>query len=490
MHDTYQLVSSMQPSTITDDEDKRLLVNGSANSQNDALSQWVENLSEETFNTQDGLFNRSNVVRMLVIILGFFGPTAYISSAKKFANGDYTLEVLYAISEVLGGGMLTAYIFLEVVRHIETIRSDKRQSNTCEKFLLLALPIIIGLLTSIPATIVGLLYNENDKALALSAFMGDFIANTYSIQRLARHKYYSRKLTTAEKQQVKQWSIKLNQAMHAIIQMPTSGITNFINQNQLVNNHQINVSVLSDILKNNFDVESKAHLNRRLSCCASVAKWATCLALPLPWLIVNIYLTYTHLDSYLNSKSAAGIFTCLSTSFVYMLDVIFLKDIIDLCNSCLKNKGISNFYFNKYPLRFMCAQLLMIAASSLSFASRAQVIKDEVSENYSSLIIPFSSTVTLLMRFFSIGNIVNDLFKQLTMRLASISVRNHIKCIHIVKAVLNHLKACSTNDINSLSTIIGELTETKASGNKSSLFPINTTHTGNDFSHACGCIIL
>lgn len=397
----------------------------------------------------------NKLIDISALVFGVLEPLPYIKSAVKFAGGNLPLEIIYGISEEIGGSLITILILQEVILYI---RLEMLNSNARKNKLKFLLPLILGLISAIPATIVGLIYNQSVKAVAFFAFSGDFIANTFTIQHILTHWYYMLKMNPFERRWLNTFYSRVHLGQLSIATAPSQFTQEFIVKYRL---NQCDVALgieeSSSLLIELYQIGSQIMEFRTAKVGNSnLLSWFNLLLsllLPMFWLIANSYLTFSHIYSYLKISWLAGSIAVIGPSFVYLIDVIFLIKIFSNLNEFFTQlycrEKVTIYAFQKNKTLFLVMQFLALTAGSLSFTSRAQVIEDELSGFWQSLILPVASIVTQLMRFYSISRKVNSSIELRSRRSLDTAIAENGKIALLLELLDKRISTSSQEDVRS-----------------------------------------
>ncbi len=396
------------------------------------------------------------------ILLGFSVPIPFIKSAMKFAKGNKTLEIIYAFSEESAIGFLITLLFQEILNHMRRSRLDKRPSSANYIALTLALPMVTGFFTAIPGTIVGVTYNKNAPELALFALIGEFIVNTYSIQRLSRSLYVSRRLNSSQKEFTNSLTLRLKLSADTICNWTNIEANDFLRRHNLTGQGGINYNrdqldqLLSELIKLGSTMLTESHHGKDNKFLSKSNKfsWIVFIVAPLAWLLTSSHLTYTKLYDELGSSIAAALITAVSTFPIYLLEALFARDvfnsIVDLVQRIRHKDNIGSYGYNHNKLTFLLLQIIALLSGLFSFASRAQVTEDQFATPWKDIITPWVVTANLSMKLYAICRMISRVVDTIAKHSNKIDTSNHIKLIQLVNLLIERLKNISPNEANRL----------------------------------------
>lgn len=388
-------------------EDRALLENGPESH----LATWHNLVSQKYFSPKTVDF-RTAASNILATALGFSVSLPYINSAKDFAEDNETVAKLYAISEFFAIGFLTTFLFRAVFNYALLRMEDKRKLDPFLKMILIIVPVISAAIMAIPNTIVGLIYNDGSVAYAALAFMGDFVAYTYAVQRILRERFLHHQLSPEQKRFLE---VIVARMRLAASRLSMSDDYEAFNQRYKLtqrpqrrpsSSHIDNlIAELVGIGSNEF-IQLKLHKNQHTFLILRYVSYIIALLTPIAWLIVDFHLTYTQIHKRTNSPIGAGIVAALSSAGTYMLAAVFAKDILQMVitagRKLYNEKNITNHPYKYQRTLYMTLETLALVSASLAYASRAQITSDQFSGKARDILLPWVITANMSMKLYSV----------------------------------------------------------------------------------------
>ena len=362
-------------------------------------------------------FNKVNACHFLIIMAGFACTLPYIQPARQFAKNNHILGWIFAASEVLALGTLSSWLLKDVILHIQ-YRAIVNPQHNFRSLKYTIIPLILAMLTSLPSTIIGYVYNNRSFFLAAIAFFGDLVSNTYTFNNIFKNinHYLLRNAPTNQHRFRKRLIENANSTIHYFLQLPDYQFDEFLQANNIssiINTTTNNTGLTIDVLKNIFSRNDTIGSNKtnQLTVQAKRAVFFLSIILPINWFPTAFKLVFTTAYQITLMKVTSIALALVSSIPVYLLEHLFCHKIITGClkfmpffNSQHQSDSFSLTYYKK---SFTVMTIFGLMVACLSFPTRALVIDETYKDGlYKKIILPWVCIMICLYKAYTIINCI------------------------------------------------------------------------------------
>lgn len=324
-------------------------------------------------------------VKGIAILLGGVSGIPYMTTARAYARDNQILGHLYVYSNVASVGVLTSWLFLEILASRERVVASQK-SRACIKNLA---PAVLASLGAIPYGIVGFIYNSKHPYFSIIAFSTNMVNSTFALSRLFNSiaHYVSTKFSSNQKLAIEQtrklFITRLQLARRGLMSQNISerseSLLHFCDREGDPD--------LSDFISELLNIGSAIHIKRQRHLLSGWAigtnalLWSAAIAAPLGWSITGCKLVYEETLSQTKSTMVAGLIAALSTVPVYLLDLLVVRDLFSkgfsVFADLFSRQHIPDFPQKHHPKLLFTLSLLGLATTAFSYGPVAFVIQDQ-----------------------------------------------------------------------------------------------------------------
>lgn len=342
------------------------------------------------------------------VLIGLNAGWPYFKPAKALFEGNDVLSIASGVSVLFALGSVSAWAVVDYYNYLY-LKNFSSKSNRRFELTCLFGALFFGIASALPGAIITLKYNKNIGYLFLSLFL-DISTNTAALNRLFREigirmRYLNKPTLKALK------SVLLNRvalAMHSPdlqLAAPAIGVANEDTMHKVL---QLVASVK----------RPAEQLSKHPKCYGlgrNMTVYIIAALLPAAWEVTACYLSYKDLDKYIHFPFFSMFFSLLAVIPTYTLEFLFAESLFGYAYDQLAH------YKNKINLPSRENNLSACTVSnivtvvlgallvSLSFAARAQVVKDTFSPTVWRDALLFSTIVGTLV--FKLTPIIGNLLR-------------------------------------------------------------------------------
>lgn len=385
---------------------------GRADLQEDELYNFFRTVITEAV---DGSTTTKTVVTaILTTLFGFSTASSYIASAKHFAKDNDFLKMMLPASEFFSIGFLNTWLLNDILNLLNHAHSDKNV-NRSKKIILFLIPALLAFFTSLPSTIIGLTYNSKHPELALFAFLGDMVSNTYTYCRIS-HALFKKPDEFAQG-----LGQRLKLGVLEVINHPEDETQHFLSEKNIPKllhetapfDKTDTISLLKDLILRGSKIKKKKEPYNRYyhNKTRTVLVTMTSSLLPLSWTSAAFIVVKNHIESELNYPVLAKAIAVSSSVPLYFLLVIFSNRItneaIDFGIDFFSGNHLQNYAQYYYPYSSLILSFISLVFAGFSFGTTASVVEENFSDDVSRLLLPIVTSATIMFRFYALLQCAN-----------------------------------------------------------------------------------
>lgn len=355
---------------------------------------FLVSTSYQPFFINDRKQLKSVLIKAGAIVLGGMSGIPYLTASREYAGSNKVLGEVYVYSELVSLGVLTSWLFLDILQYYQ-INSFKKNSG-CNKTII---AVGLGSLSALPSTIIGIIYNPEIPYLAVIAFTGDIISNTCAFDHFVRYsEKYLRSALNKRSRVIENFREEIINQLRLgyleILNLEKEKILIFLKEKNLYDgipenikkslNTQNLIQILTEYSKcRNFNLKNIK--NKKIDIMKRIFIYSSSILFPLGWWgSTGIPLVYNNINDTVGNSMVAGIITAFTAVPVYMIEALFVKNmlskIINIIDDLCSNNYRKNFSEKYYPTVFFSSIILGIIITAFSFATRAKIVEDNYEE--------------------------------------------------------------------------------------------------------------
>lgn len=346
--------------------------------------------SENNQLTKGQCLNKKQILEIAALIIGCTAGVPFLSPARKFAGDNKILSIFYSVGTIGSLSVITMWSSFKFINSSKYRQTDGK--NQCTSATLVAIPIILGIGSSVPGMVISYLYNNGNIAYPIISFSNDIITNTCSYYLILKQTYDIPSLKFRGLSHIKgireQIQERFRIGMSVFVNKETSELEDFFSTfgiEKSNNNLSYEVEFLHKLISLSNDTITKRQ-GKNTPRLFKYTNLALSAMLAHLWFSNVFTLIYTKANGKLDSNVLSGLVALFCSVPVYMLEtysihLIFSKMYNVFRNLYTKTQKMNFAQKNYFKTTFVLSSIAL-ASAGFCFASRAKVFSDRYSNIY------------------------------------------------------------------------------------------------------------